>query len=520
VIGGLLGGIGVFLIGMLLLSEGLKSAGGDSLRAILQRFARGPVSAILTGVTITLLVQSSSATVLMTIGFVSAGLLTFPQAVGVILGANLGTTSTGWLVSLIGFKLSLTLVALPIVGVGALLRVLAKGKLGFAGGAIAGFGLIFVGIDVLQGGMAGLTERIDLAPISGDSLWSEGVLVAAGFAMTVIMQSSSAAVATTLAGVHAGTLTLEQSTLLVIGQNVGTTVTAMLAAIGGSVQVKRTAMAHILFNLVTALIVFLLLRFLLAGLTLVAADHGPAVAVAVFHTFFSLLGILLFFPVIDRFSALIEKLIPERVPSLVAHLDMSVAQIPAVAIEAARRSGTAIGQVLFESCLRLLERDGEGRTAAIPSSTKEEITRLRDFAASIGSASVDPEEHGRHIALLHLVDHLDGLLGAAHDFAPLASDARQIELETGWGLLRQLLGPALAQGHVTDEATAEALSKELAKFRKEYRRTILDATARNETDPSEAWKQIEAIKLLDRMGYHAWRVMHYLGESGREASRA
>jgi phosphate:Na+ symporter len=113
---------------MLLLTDGLKGAAGDRLRGLLQRFARGPVTAILTGTVVTVLVQSSSATVLTTIGFVSAGLLSFPQAVGVILGANLGTTSTGWFVSLVGFKVSLSAVALPIVGVGALLRVLGGGK--------------------------------------------------------------------------------------------------------------------------------------------------------------------------------------------------------------------------------------------------------------------------------------------------------------------------------------------------------------------------------------------------------
>jgi phosphate:Na+ symporter len=123
-----LGGVGIFLIGMILLTEGLKAAAGGALRAILARFTRGPGSAFLSGAGVTALVQSSSATTLTTIGFVSAGLLTFPQAVGVLLGANVGTTSTGWLVSVLGLKVQVSLVALPAVGLGALLRLLAKGR--------------------------------------------------------------------------------------------------------------------------------------------------------------------------------------------------------------------------------------------------------------------------------------------------------------------------------------------------------------------------------------------------------
>lgn len=160
-IGSLLGGIGLFLLGMILMTDGLKTAAGDALRRVLLRFTGGPFRAMLSGATITALVQSSSATTLTTIGFVSAGILTFQQAVGVIFGANLGTTSTGWLVSLLGFKVSIASYALPMVGVGALLNLLGRGRLRAAGLALAGFGLIFVGIDQLQSAMAVVATRID-----------------------------------------------------------------------------------------------------------------------------------------------------------------------------------------------------------------------------------------------------------------------------------------------------------------------------------------------------------------------
>jgi len=515
-IGSLLGGIGIFLIGMLLLTDGLKGAAGDRLRDLLQRFARGPISAILIGAVVTVLVQSSSATVLTTIGFVSAGLLSFPQAIGVIIGANLGTTSTGWFVSLVGFKLSLTAVALPIVGVGALLRVLGGGKRAHAGGAIAGFGLIFVGIDILQVGMGGLAEQIDLSKFSAQTWSGKAILMTAGFVMTVVMQSSSAAVATSLAAVHAGTLDIEQAALLVIGQNVGTTVTAILASVGAAVRVKRTALAHILFNVITALLVLLLYPLILALITRVASAEGPAVAIALFHTSFSLIGTLVFFPFLGRFATLIERILPERVPSLVSHLDPSVARVPGVAIEAARRSGLAILQLLFESCRRRLASDRDEKLHAIPASTDEAIVQMRDFVAIAGSSSTEPAEHDRHIALIHLTDHLASFLRALREFEPLTGREIRGELEAGWDLLAALVEGGGDSGWAQSAASAETLSQRLAEFRKEHRKTILESTAMRQTNPADAWRQIEAIKLLDRLGYHAWRALHYLEEADQD----
>src|SRR5690606_13279944 len=141
-----IGGIGLFLLGMVLLTDGLKAVAGDALRRALERSVRGRLSAVASGTAVTVLVQSSSATTLATIGFVSAGLLAFPRAVGVLLGASLGTTSTGWLVSLLGLKLSVTALALPLVASGALLRLLGRERWAAGGLAMAGFGLIFVGI--------------------------------------------------------------------------------------------------------------------------------------------------------------------------------------------------------------------------------------------------------------------------------------------------------------------------------------------------------------------------------------
>ncbi|MBA3886586.1 MAG: Na/Pi cotransporter family protein [Acidobacteria bacterium] len=265
----LAGGIGLFLLGMILLTDGLKAAAGDALRRLLAHFTGGPIKALLSGAAVTAVVQSSSATTLTTIGFVSAGLLTFPQAVGVIFGANLGTTSTGWIVSLLRLKLNIGRVALPLVAVGAMMRLLTPGRTAAVGLALAGFGLIFVGIDMLQVGMAGLALRLDPGALPGGTVAGRLLLVGVGIVMTIIMQSSSAALATTLTALASGTIDLQQGAALVIGQNVLTTMTAGLAAIGASVPAKRTALAHILFNVFTGVAAFAVLPVMLR-----AADAG------------------------------------------------------------------------------------------------------------------------------------------------------------------------------------------------------------------------------------------------------
>ncbi len=358
----LLGGVGLFLLGMILMSDGLKAAAGGSLQAILERFTGSTFSAFLSGVGLTALVQSSSATTVATIGFVSAGLLSFSASIGVIIGANVGTTSTGWIVSLLGFKLNVGAIALPLIGVGALLRLLTTGRRANLGMALAGFGLIFIGIDVLQEGMGGLAQRIDFAVFSTAALGGRLALVLAGVIMTVLLQSSSAAVALTLTALYSGAIDQTHAAYLVIGQNLGTTVTAALASVGASIPARRTALAQILFNLITGLLAFMLTPQLLAlvdWITLALGGSEPAVAIALYHTVFNLMGAALFLPFTEPFARLLVRLIPDRGPALTRHLDRSLLQVPAVAVEASARAFGEIAAAAFDEAVHLLD---SGRT--------------------------------------------------------------------------------------------------------------------------------------------------------------
>jgi phosphate:Na+ symporter len=217
----LLGGIGLFLMGMILLTDGLKAFAGEALRKTLIRFTGSPLKALGSGALLTAVVQSSSATTVTVIGFVSAGLLTFSQSVGVVIGASLGTTTTGWVVAVLGLKVSIGYYALPLVGVGAFLRLLARGRWKSFGWSVAGFGFIFIGIETLQTGMTGLASYINVANLPQTGLLSHFLAMVIGIVMTIVMQSSSAAVATTLTALHTGQLILNNPLLCSLGQPSG-----------------------------------------------------------------------------------------------------------------------------------------------------------------------------------------------------------------------------------------------------------------------------------------------------------
>lgn len=514
----ILGGVGLFLVGMILLSDGLKHAAGDALRRILAQFTGGRMKSLLSGVAVTTIVQSSSATTLTTIGFVSAGLLTFPQAVGVLFGANLGTTSTGWLVAVVGLKFNIGAVALPLVAAGALLRLLGRGRAASLGLALAGFALIFVGIDMLQAGMAGLAERIDPASLPGATFGGRLLLVGLGVAMTVTMQSSSAALATTLAALDSGSIGLEQGAALVIGQNVGTTVKAAAASIGASVPARRTAVAHIAFNVLTGLVAFAVLPVLLlvADLADGAFGAGGPSTLAAFHSVFNLLGVVLLLPWLDRFCALVERAVPDRGPSLGRHLDASVAEVAPVAVEAARRTLREILVVAAEAGIDVLDGRGtaEARRERLEPAERA-LARTRAFLGRVRSEPSDRLDHVRHLAALHAADHLGRLLAACGEPAgeAVAADGelRASSVELRLALIAVVEWPQAVGGRAPVAAVSD-ISKSLAAARQTHRQVLLERTAAGLVEPDVASQQLESTRWIDRLAYHAWRAVHHLDD--------
>ncbi len=514
----LLGGIGLFLLGMLLLTDGLRTAAGETLKRILVRFTGNSRAAFFSGFTITALVQSSSATTLATIGFVSAGLLTFSQSIGIMLGGSVGTTTTGWLVSLLGLKLSLGKIAMPLVGIGALMRLVLKDRPAALGLALAGFGLIFVGIETLQQAMGDVASLVRPESLPGSSLGGLLLLVLIGAVLTVIMQASSAAVATTITAYHAGTLHLEQALALVIGASIGTTATSALAAMGASVPARRTALVHVCFNTFAGGLGLLIMPLFVWAVRLIAAPQGGPVgawSIAVFHTTFHLLGALIVLPGVHHLSRLIVRLIPDRGPALTRHLDESLIQIPEVALEALRRA--------LVECAGSLSAWIRDKIEPVPGTQPVSLVAVRlalretsDFLARI-PASPSKENATRdtpRLALVHALDHLERLTEELSRIParPLGADRDRIAaaLDKLHALLTAVAPALTADDPQPALATIGQLSRELADVRRTGRHALLQATADARLSPETADFLLDQVRWMDTAAYHLWRAVHHL----------
>lgn len=360
-----LGGVGLFLLGMRLMTDGLQVAAGRTLRAILAASTRSRLRGLFSGVAITAAVQSSSAVLFAVVGFVNAGLLNLAQSVGVVYGANLGTTLTSWIVALLGFNVDLRALALPAIAVGMFLRVLSqKPRQRALGEAVAGFGIFFLGLDVLHDTMTAGDVAADWMAGSGEGIPALLLLMFLGIAMTVVMQSSSAALAVTLTAAGSGLIPLTTAAAMVIGANVGTTSTAVFASIGATAPARRVAAAHVAFNVVVAVAAFILLAPLLELSRLAAGALGlalqPATLLALFHTQTKLLGILLLWPATPALVRWLERRYrgTEAVAGQPRHLDHTLLETPGLALEAATLELARMGEQAHAAVRQAVNDEG------------------------------------------------------------------------------------------------------------------------------------------------------------------
>ena len=259
----LLGAMGMFLYGMNLMSAGLQKAAGDRLRGFLSAMTSNPFKRVMTGVGITALIQSSSATTVMVVSFVNAGLLTLVQAIGVIMGANIGTTITAWMVSLLGFKADISILAIPLMLLGFLFSNSKKNQYKNIGELIVGFSLLFLGLSFMKDSVPDLKQTPEVLEFvkqwSGFGFWSVLIFLGIGTVLTLILQSSSATMAITLIMLSMGWIPFPMACAMVLGENIGTTITANIAASVGNPSAKRAALSHTIFNVfgvIWALILF------------------------------------------------------------------------------------------------------------------------------------------------------------------------------------------------------------------------------------------------------------------------
>lgn len=512
------GGVGLFLIGMMLLSKSLVAFAGEALSKRLIRFTGTPIKAFSSGAVLTAMMQSSTATTVTLIGFVSAGLISFSHAIGVVMGASLGNSAASWVVSGIALKINLSFYTMPLIGLGALCKLLSKGRWGDLGMAFAGFGVLFLGLHTLQEAMTGLTGYLDLAALPIGGLGAHLVIMLIGLAMTALLQSSTAAIATTLTAVHAGAISLDQAGSVIVGAAIGTTLTTALVSIGASNAAKRTALAHVLFNLVTGLIAILLLPTYLLLVTRVALYFKTtpgAISLAAFHSLFILLGAALFFPFINQFARLVEKLLPEKANDLTPHLDNSLLGVPDIALEAAQRTIEELSQQFFLVHQQIVSN------SLYPNLTQlqpyiEALENVFDFITRIQISSNSEELNQKKVAQLHAVDHLMRLAVRQQAFIEGGYHIDQ----KGFAIavkhaLNQLRIIESGLNHNTPEDWVAKLSTEAKAIKSisSETRSILLQQPGHTSSNRHILMETDSYRWLERNAHHIWRIGHYLNQA-------
>ncbi|AJF06661.1 Na/Pi cotransporter family protein [Geoalkalibacter subterraneus] len=432
---GVLGGLGLFIFGMRTMSEGLQKIAGERLRRILAALTNNRIIGTLVGIGVTALIQSSSATTVMVVGFVNAGMMSLVQSIGVVLGANIGTTITA---QLIAFKI--THFALPAIGIGAGLKIFSKRnrKLTYTGEILLGFGLIFFGLSVMKDAFDPIKDSEyfrQLFLLIGDNHLL-GVLV--GAILTMLVQSSSATMGITLALASSGLLTFEASVALILGENIGTTITANLAALGTNLAARRTALAHFLFNSIGVLYMLILFPFFLSIISFItpgdadlviqtqqqAQQFGmelgdkPYIArhIANTHTLFNIINTLIFLPLVGVLATITTWLIrgtESQVDLRPKFIDMRVLNTPPIALGQARAETRRMAQhaleMLKETNLYVQDADDkrleglEQKEEAVDILQKE----ITDFLVALSQQSIASQTSRDIASLMHMVNDLE-----------------------------------------------------------------------------------------------------------------
>lgn len=375
----LIGALGMFLYGMNMMSSGLQKAAGDGLRRFVASMTSNPLKGVTTGLGVTAVIQSSSATTVMVVSFVNAGILTLTQAIGVIMGANIGTTFTAWIISLFGFSADISILAVPLMAIGFVMSLSKKGKTRDISEIIVGFSLLFLGLSFMKNSVPNLETNPEVLSFiqswGGHGVWSVLLFILVGTTLTLVLQSSSATVALTLVFLNMGWIQFDMAAAMVLGENIGTTITANIAAAVGNTNAKRAALAHTVFNVFGVIWAVCFFRYFLALIQWLVGIVGlggsaqtPLYSISMLHTVFNLIntGILIWFiPVIEKIvkTAIKDKSSGE-IPEKLVYINAGLISAPELALTEASKEVVHFGKVM--------QRDLEYIRSAVEASDSEE----------------------------------------------------------------------------------------------------------------------------------------------------
>lgn len=435
----LLGSLGFLLYGMKMMSDGIQKSAGESLHRILGLMTGNRVLSVFTGMFITMIIQSSSATTVMVVSFVNAGLLTLRQSVGMIFGANIGTTITAWIVSFFGFKFNISAFAIPLFGIGFIISSYKKLRKESIGEALMGFGLLFLGLSKLSDIMPSLdAENVAfLANFTSQGALSLFIGVFAGIIITVIIHSSSAATAIILTMSFNQLIPWEFAAAMVLGSNIGTTIDAVIASIGTKVNARRAALIHVIFNVAGTILAMICFKPLLDLVDIIVpgpVDESITTHVAMLHTVFNVLNTLIFLPFVSQMAHLTEILIKPKKDETpdVYRIDMphiSRVENASAALVIAEKEISDMTNVVTRMFSQIRKAFG-GETFAFTASEKESLANLEDYAdqmqeelskylVACKDLPVTDDQQNNISQMLNIVDELESMTDDCYSVALL-----------------------------------------------------------------------------------------------------
>ncbi|MDR1379322.1 MAG: Na/Pi cotransporter family protein [Synergistaceae bacterium] len=519
------GGVGLFLYGIKLMSDSLQFIAGDRMRHLIGTLTRTPLRGVFVGILVTILIQSSSGTTVMTVSFVNAGLMTLNEAIGIILGANIGTTVTA---QIIAFKIKDF--SLPFIALGVILTMFGKSKKQrYAGNGMVGFGLLFMGMQTMESATAFFATRQDLFLTLG-TYPALGVL--AGTIVTMVVQSSAATIGLTMAMASEGLLGLDAAIPIILGDNIGTTITAVLATIGANRSAKQAAAAHVLFNVVGVVIFMTFLPLYKHVILLSSSEIGRQLANA--HSIFNVINTILFLPFTSIFTRLIQKIIPashvhEETGPL--YLDKKlIAASSTAAVEAVKDELIHMGSITLKmadvvrKCYeekdteRLLQEFAEYENAinvinqAISSYASEIWQKglSGEVSTVLGcyvNAAGDLERVGDHFE--NLTELSESRLEDGRHFSEQAAE----EFWRMYDTVEVALNHALDSLKYEDSNKADHVIKELEKQidaqEQQYRKNHIERLNRGECDPEKGVSFIDMLSNLERIGDHSHNIAYF-----------
>ncbi|OEH93732.1 sodium-dependent phosphate transporter [Bacillus solimangrovi] len=521
------GGLGIFLFGIKYMGEGLQKSAGDKLRDILDKFTTNPVMGVLAGAIVTVLIQSSSGTTVLTVGLVSAGFMTLRQAIGVIMGANIGTTVTAFIIGI-----EIKEYALPILAAGAVLLFFFKNKkVHYIGQVLFGFGGLFYGLSLMSSGMKPLRslEAFQELTVSMSDNPLLGVVI--GTAFTVIVQSSSATIGILQELFGQGAINLQASLPVLFGDNIGTTITAVLASIGASVAARRAALTHVIFNLIGTTIFLVILRFYTVFIDWIRIewDLNPQMTIAFAHGIFNTTNTLIQLPFVALLAALVTKLIPGKdttVEFKAKHLDpIFIQQSPSLALDQAKEEVLRMGEFAVKGLeeSRLYMQTKQQKHAELVFQYEDAINNLdrkiTDYLIDLSASELSDADSEKHSMLMDTVRDIERIGDHFENIVELIeyqlsnkvkmTDSAMQDLSEMSELTISTLKEAIQALQNHDKAAARStVEKEdkIDKMERSLRKKHILRVNEGQCSGQEGMVFVDIVSNLERVGDHAVNI--------------